>query len=110
MLCDELLACDSMAWLACDRMLFLVKLTISAAMSLNSAGTIALTNNDVGTNRGVKITTTSTDVLAVGAGDTTGGGATVGTNMTVTVNGQSVAAGDIDGSKVAISAASGPNL
>ncbi len=83
---------------------------VEASLSLNSAGRIALTNNDVGTNRGVKITTSSTDVLAAGAVDTTGGGATVGTNMAVTVNGQSVAASDIDGSHVAISAASGPNL
>jgi flagellin len=90
---------------------------IEASMSLSSAGEVTITNNDVGTNRGVQVAVVgSDDALNIDGLDTSdtaidgaAGGATA-VDMVVTVNGNTIASSDIDGSKVSISAASGPNL
>lgn len=92
---------------------------LEASMSLTSDGGVKITNNDVGTNRGVQVKVGSglTDVLkvdqiATGSGTASSGftSGVQGVNLGLKVNGSDVAASDINGSKVSVSAASGALL
>lgn len=78
---------------------------LESSLTLTSTGAVRVVNNDVGTNRGVSVTTGGNDILKIA-----GTASTNGTNMTGSVNGIAIAAGDIDGSKVSLSAASGVSL
>jgi flagellin len=82
---------------------------IESNLSLTSTGASKIANDDIGTNRGVAAITLGTgsvDVLRLTVGMTI----SAGTDMTVQVNGNTLASADVDGSKINITAASGLKL